>query len=736
MLYTDPVPRDTMPANQLRRYTEVLGVGRADDEFSTQAFHWGGLTAGSRLTAFWILLAPFAFANVAGWMSTNRRNRFGHAMIRVTGLGLTALFLAQVFTAIVLLPFIWLARQGDFEVLGRIIVVTDSMLRWALLILVVVLTGLFLLLVLKASTQSHFEPRDTDKQSQLLSWPKIEAMDPPLPGSERKVFEQDLIPLDSEPRPWQDPVDAVITDPRMWRPNSILGRLRRLHLAIGYGIVALEVAIWTETAWAVSVIALFLASIVLVTILTSFAPTNRAVLTATAVAPSVGVLLWVAALVTIFTGSVGAEVISPHVVNFVTALVMGVFALLSVSAGLVSVGALVFATFFGAVLGLAIGIVIESILGLNEPDTPGILEQNGAAWVAIAMLGFLWWLAVTAIFLSWRITEHTAKEGALALLRRVVLQAPLLFKSAAIYGIVAGSLAAFLGWRYEAWEPRALAVPGPISPVYDIAIFAGAFLVVMLTLRVAHHFGWKLAPLVVLGAGLVVLAAYRDFFVVEFFKVQIALKGNLVDIAVAIAIIVPGAFMLRSIWTGAGSSEEGQKKRRNVGILWDMGSFWPRWYHPLAPPAYGPVAVTQLRKELESHPRDVLGAHSQGSLISAVALVYTADDKRPKRFITYGSQLGSLYPGMFPGAGIDGEEGLVEKVHRVYSDQWINLYRETDPIGGHFIESLHTENHLVTTGTGHSRYEPTPEYRSARNASSSTYVEPTHAPTISPVPPS
>ena len=731
MLYTDPVLRDTLPTGQPRRYTEVLGVGPADDEFNTQAFHWGGLTAGSRLTAFWILLAPFAFANVAGWMSTNRRNRFGHAMIRVTGLGLTALFLAQVFTAVVLLPFIWLARQGDFEVLGLTIVVTDSMLRWGLLILVVALTGLFLLLVLKASTQSHFEPSDTDKQSQLLAWPTVEALDPRLSDSERKAIEQDLIPLDDEPRQWEDPVDAVITDPRMWRPNSILDRLRRLHLAIGYGIVALEVAIWTETAWAVSVVAVFLVAIVLVTILTSFAPTNRWVLRATAVAPSVGVLVWVSTLVTIFTGSVGDEVITPHVVSFVTALVMGIFALLSVSAGLISVGALVFATFFGAVLGLAIGIVIESILGLNPPETPGILEQNGAAWVAIAMLGFLWWLAVTAIFLSWRKTEHTAEKGVLALLRRVVLQAPVLFKSAAVYGIVAGGIAAFLGWQYEAWEPKALVVPAPDSPVYDIAIFAGAFLVVFLTLRVAHHFGWKLAPLVILGAGLIVLAAYRDFFIVEFFKVQIALKGNLVDLAVAIAIIVPGAFMLRSIWTGAGSSEEGRKKRRNVGILWDMGSFWPRWYHPLAPPAYGPVAVTQLRKELESHQRDVLGAHSQGSLISAVALIYTDGAKKPHRLITYGSQLGVLYPGMFPGAGIGDEDGLVEKVYAAYGSEWLNLYRDTDPIGGHFVQRLDTQNLAVHSSTGHSRYEPTDEYKEARRG-----VSGVSSSTISPVEPS
>ncbi|MGH3667883.1 MAG: hypothetical protein ACRDU7_06300, partial [Acidimicrobiia bacterium] len=171
MLYTDPVLRDTASPDQPRSYTEVLEIAPAEEEFATQAFHWGGLTAGSRLTAFWILLAPFAFANVAGWMSKDRTSRFGHAMIRLAGLGLTALFITQVFTATVLLPYLWLLGRSEFEILGRTFEVGDGLLRWAFLLLVVVLTGAFLILLLKASTQSHFEPRNTVEQSQVLAWP-------------------------------------------------------------------------------------------------------------------------------------------------------------------------------------------------------------------------------------------------------------------------------------------------------------------------------------------------------------------------------------------------------------------------------------------------------------------------------------------------------------------------------------------------------------------------------------
>ena len=80
---------------------------------------------------------------------------------------------------------------------------------------------------------------------------------------------------------------------------------------------------------------------------------------------------------------------------------MGVFVFLSMTSGRSWSADSVLATFFGAVLGLAVGIVIESVLGLDPPNTTnGVLESNGAAWVAVAMLFFLWWLAVVAIYLE------------------------------------------------------------------------------------------------------------------------------------------------------------------------------------------------------------------------------------------------------------------------------------------------------------------------------------------------
>ncbi len=96
--------------------------------------------------------------------------------------------------------------------------------------------------------------------------------------------------------------------------------------------------------------------------------------------------------------------------------------------------------------------------------------------------------------------------------------------------------------------------------------------------------------------------------------------GVAVVSAVAAALIGLGLTTLRD-----------PEKRRTVGIIWDVLSFWPRDAHPLCPPPYGGRAVLGVatRAVQLAEPRDVggLGAravvvsgHSQGSLISVGAI--------------------------------------------------------------------------------------------------------------------
>lgn len=95
MLYTDPTSPDRKDD-----YTKVYAVPNAVEGYAPQAgaFHWGGLTAGSRWTAFWIFLAPFAFANTAGYLIEKRRKTVVF-FVRLAGLAHTALFAAQAVNA-------------------------------------------------------------------------------------------------------------------------------------------------------------------------------------------------------------------------------------------------------------------------------------------------------------------------------------------------------------------------------------------------------------------------------------------------------------------------------------------------------------------------------------------------------------------------------------------------------------------------------------------------------------
>jgi hypothetical protein len=60
-----------------------------------ESYSWGGLTSGRASRALWLLLLPFALANLAGWMHWRRRGQPEpgqfRALVRVFGLSLTVL---------------------------------------------------------------------------------------------------------------------------------------------------------------------------------------------------------------------------------------------------------------------------------------------------------------------------------------------------------------------------------------------------------------------------------------------------------------------------------------------------------------------------------------------------------------------------------------------------------------------------------------------------------------------
>ncbi|MGA5206772.1 hypothetical protein [Streptomyces variegatus] len=124
--------------------------------------------------------------------------------------------------------------------------------------------------------------------------------------------------------------------------------------------------------------------------------------------------------------------------------------------------------------------------------------------------------------------------------------------------------------------------------------------------------------------------------------------------------------------------------RRTIGILWDVGTFWPRASHPFAPPCYAERAVPDLTWRMATWTRAtggrlVISGHSQGSVLAAAAAWQLAPSARKRvALLTYGSPLERLYGRWFPAHF---GPAALSSLHRDV-DCWRNLYRLTDPIGG------------------------------------------------------
>ncbi|WP_233559082.1 hypothetical protein [Micromonospora radicis] len=141
---------------------------------------------------------------------------------------------------------------------------------------------------------------------------------------------------------------------------------------------------------------------------------------------------------------------------------------------------------------------------------------------------------------------------------------------------------------------------------------------------------------------------------------------------VAAGILVIGLLSYRSEGT-----------RRTVAVIWDLGTFWPRTVHPFAPPCYAERAVPELAKRvtaLADQGGVILSGHSHGSVLAAATLLQLPPEVVPRvALLTHGSPLHRLYARLCP--AFLGDRVLCEVGDRV-GWRWVNLWRDTDPIGG------------------------------------------------------
>ncbi|MFI7080758.1 hypothetical protein ACIBO1_25975 [Micromonospora sp. NPDC049903] len=149
--------------------------------------------------------------------------------------------------------------------------------------------------------------------------------------------------------------------------------------------------------------------------------------------------------------------------------------------------------------------------------------------------------------------------------------------------------------------------------------------------------------------------------------------GSFLIAAVVLALLVGGIFAYRT----AGF-------RRYVGVLWDLGTFWPRAAHPFAPPCYAERAVPELSRRItyltEQGHGVLLAGHSHGAVLLAATILQLPPQVCGRlALLTYGSPLRRLYARLFP-AYVD--EDVLCEVGRRVNWRWANLWRDTDPIGG------------------------------------------------------
>jgi MFS family permease len=729
MLYTDPVTEST-----LDDYTKVYGVPGPSEGYDphARAFHWGGLTAGSWQTAFWILLAPFAFANVAGWL-VSKRNRWTIVAVRLAALTLTALFASQVVHAVLVLHA-WIPGRGlpDWLATTAIVVLFAGMVAFVFWV-----GGLL-------SLRSHFSPLDFSCRIRLLLFPSQIWMQHPPQTRDQEKCEPHRGNNWTDPRlDWSDPAFAGqedespwLADGRLWRPHSIIYRMRRCHFAVAMGIVALAL---TETLGATvwprytSFVVVGIAYVMLIG--TTLSPGAHPVLTITAWLPATALANVVVAAASTALVDAPIDWSSIHRINLIISIVFGITS----AAPLIgwsyrAVGALAIAAFFGGAMGIAAVTVLEEL----TRSSPSSLN-SGAGWVAVWMLVMVLVLIFVACAASlppmsrepqprplppapWpfglspdeketrkRMRQEWRSREIVIRLRRVVGRAKLLLASAVVVGI-ASAVAMVLVFRNQGWDPSSLlaedwgyvpALPIALAFALGVALWPFGGLVRYAT------------PLV----GLAIIVAGETGFIVPgsnmleftFLRVNVNV-GTLVGAALAVAVLIPAGWIIASIISGARDGE----KRRRTGLIWDVASFWPRYFHPLSPPPYGPNAVNEMIEEIEKvakrGERITVSAHSQGSVVTTVALrkLDPGQAAAVEKVITYGSPIALIYARLF------GETGLAKLVEdrAGLSKPWFNLWRASDYLGGMPLPLPDADHvNFEADGVGHSNYERTNQFR-------------------------
>src|SRR5262245_2520292 len=638
-----------------------------------EAYSWGNLTAGAAARAFWLLLLPFTMVNTAFWMrprevtksarlGTRSLSRTWEASIRLLALSLTVeLVLGAAGIALDLV-----AWQCAGE--GRDCGAARSWLRpfstdgafWeqpGRRLAVAVLLPLLVLAVLAYLAHK--------------TWVRYEAQRPP-------------------DRP-SDTSGAPLADPNFWRGEQPLRRAGLAHLTAGVA-AATALMVWPAYTFDREMAdsgAMYL---------------GRFVLTMAAAAVAGAALMVVLPRFLARTRSGLVEdiaVIPPAVAGI--ALVLGIVDVMQDRPGWASAGRLpgmggLLTTLISVQVGLVLVLILTTLaLRQTAPPTGKRAALRGVAAPVIAALGWYLGTAFTAgaVFqvADWLDSKATPVAGppgpgiagqsdveppeiyawgafGFTVEVAVVLLVALVFAAVAWWWIRQTRVEVRLEYGSTLTEahPRRtsqIAVARTLGHLVDAAPWALFALV---------------APATVLAAATAWSVLTHHGSPLDWVDPDAASLHALVEWSITLGFFLIGVFAVALIALGRYAYGDG-RIRRLVGVLWDIGTFWPRTAHPLAPPCYAERVVPDLLYRIKGWDPGgagtILSGHSQGAVIAAATVFQLPDSETNQvTLLTYGAPLRRLYARYFP--AYFGEDQLQLLADRL---DWLNLWRRTDAIG-------------------------------------------------------
>lgn len=701
--------------------------GEPSGPHKLEAYSWAGFSSGASSRALWVALLPFALVNLAGWMRPPRADEPGELegrscaerIVRLLSLAQTGAFvllMASVFLDILAfqcsaqpecLDGKWWLKFYDSSFMqahpGRRLAV-GSMLPALLLVLMY--------------------------RSLRKSWQNYESF--PMfadPSEETKIAKTEDSSL--APR---------LQDRQFWNGERIVRRLQSLHfgvallvLSAGVSLSMLEIrrdAGLDGTAWIILLVVIG----VLLAVFAVLVAVNR-VHTRTdhsAWAECIIGWLWIAAAGALATAAVGAtfdETVTDAAAAKLPGFGAGVLAVL-----LTQLGLLVF---------LALQLLGRRLRGLKRGAAFGGFGPFISAALGVLLLDSVWGGVVFAVADFLGDVRVTGRDADLLVAPGVdpsavsVMVAASYLRAAVVFVLMllAAVLATLLWWIFMI-RPRGRALRAEVAEKYGVPESATGPVrgrVNKLALRWALNeriFSLEGIVGLLMTGGVVFLVVVGAQTLVES-DLSVRLVQNLSGFKALALSDFPSSLEAVAAWTVSllpvgvylvtRAAARDVRYRKTVGVAWDVLTFWPRIYHPFAPPCYGERVIPQLFWHVRSRTgkdgaegRVLLSGHSQGSVISAALLLqFHGSNVAPGcAFMSYGSVLARVYRRMFPRYW--GDAGLL-RVREVTAAgwtcgapaRWQNFERWSDPARGEILPKDTAADHANIVLTDPAALVPT-----------------------------